>query len=109
MGDWRFWRLIKFKDVAADGIGDNTVIAAVPGKKLRILGYLLVSSLGLSVTLKSSGGKLLSGAMSISTNQSLSYSGGFEAPATETDVGEAFVVNNSILANVRGHVAYIEN
>lgn len=109
MGDWRFWQFIKFKEVEADLLGDNTEIPGVPGKKLRIPGYLLTSSLALAVTFKSSGGRLLSGAMSISASQPLSYSGGFEAPAVETDVGEGFVVNNSILANVRGHVTYIEN
>ncbi len=86
--------------------GDNTVVAAVAGKKIRVLSYVFISS-GTVTAIWQSGATDISGPMSFlaSTGVSAGYNskGHFE-----TNAGEALQINQNSTAILGGHLTYIE-
>jgi hypothetical protein len=98
---------IKFFSMNATADGDNTVIAAVASKKLRVLSIAWtrttsdVANIG---QLKSGGATVLGRA----TGAGLVADGGVGAPVCETASGEAFVVNNPSGIDSYGFGSYIE-
>lgn len=99
---------IKFASVNATTDGDNTVIAAVPTKKLRILGYVLTATGAGTITLKSATAGAIGRIICSANGAGASYPGGVDAPACETVAGEAFVINNPVGVDTMGHLSYIE-
>lgn len=104
------YQQIKSAAIAAAGAGDNTVVAGVTGKKIRVLGYILMASAAVNAKWRSATtdktGLLYPGA-----------NGGASAPVVsdpsemfwfETAVGEALVINLSGAIAVGGHVVYNE-
>lgn len=98
---------IKFVRVNATADGDNTVVAGVASKKLRVLGYVLTVTAAGLVAVKSSTTTILA-ELSCDANGGASYAGGLYAPAFETAAGEALVVNTPVGVDAKGHVTYIE-
>ena len=97
----------KFVKIDVASSGDNTIVSAVEGKKIRVLQYALVCSDAVTVQWKSSGGTALSGAMSFAAN------GGISCPFSpvglfETAIGEGLVLNLSAAVQVSGHLVYVE-
>lgn len=86
---------------------DTTIVAAVTQKKLRVLSISLTSSVITDITFKSGANTLIS-AMSIDKRSSLTENYGPYGYLTETNVGEAFILNSSGGGNVRGLINYIE-
>jgi hypothetical protein len=99
---------VKFASVNATVDGDNTAIAAVTGKKLRILGGVLTSTGAGTVQLKSGGATVLGRFISSSNGAGVSYAGGVDAPLAETAAAEAFVLNNPAGVDTVGMLSYIE-
>lgn len=96
-----------FARINADADGDNTVVAAVTGKRIRVLGYaFLVSAAGM-ITFKSGAATALA-EFTAAANGGASYGGGGDAPAFQTAVGEALVVNNPAAVDTNGHLVYQE-
>ena len=89
--------------------GDNTVVAAVTGKKIRLLGYVLTALADVSVRWESgAGGTALSGAMYIGpgeTNQVLAPSCGSYG-CLETAAGELLNLEMGGATQVDGHAVY---
>lgn len=85
--------------------GDNTVIAAVTGKKIRVLGYVLHTDAAGQITVKDS-----------STTHAIfdmdepmvpiSFAGGIFCPAFETGTGLALIINTQSSQDVSGHITY---
>lgn len=98
--------LVKHIRINATADGDNTVIAAVTGKKLRILAYVFTATTAGVVAFKDSVTTFAS--FSPPANGGASYPGGVHAPAFETGTGEAFVVNTTASQDVVGHITYQE-
>jgi hypothetical protein len=98
----------KFAAINATTNGDNTAVAAVVGKKVRVLSYSLVADAAVGVAFEDgAGGSELSGQMAFAAN------GGISVPFSP--VGHFETTANTILnieldaaANVRGHVTYVE-
>lgn len=87
--------------------GDNTLVAAIPGRKVRVLGYILVGAAAVSVRWKSAT-TALSGAMLATAPLACQQSGSsFDTvPALETNPGEALVLNLSAAVQVSGHLTF---
>lgn len=103
---------MKYAAINAGNAGDNTIIAAVPNKRIRILGYTVIASGIVTMTWKS-GSTSISGPMAMAAN-------GGAAPATtaltpaglvgvlEGGIGEAIIINLGGAVTVGGHLVYIE-
>lgn len=99
---------IKFASVNATADGDNTVVAAVASKKLRVLGERLTSTGAGTIQWKSGGGTVLDRFISTGNGSGWSYPGGVDAPAVETVSGEALLLNNPAGVDTVGRISYIE-
>lgn len=102
--------------ISAASSGDNTIVAGVTGKRIVVLGYVLVGGGTVNATWKSSGGTALSGAMPLSSSTvvtapvvppgagpaAVGYTEGWFA----TLAGEGLVLNLSGAVGVYGHVFY---
>jgi hypothetical protein len=97
----------KFASISASNSGDTILVASVPGKKLRVLKYTVVSAGAVGLKFRSSSGVDLTGAMPLAANSGV---GGAWCPAGlfETVAGDALVLNLSASASVAGHLTYIE-
>jgi hypothetical protein len=100
---------IKFARVNATADGDNTIIAAVAGKKLRVLGYALVATAAGTISVQDSAGSpAILAQFPLAANGGVSYGGGFDAPAFETPVGNGLEINNPAGVDTLGHLTYVE-
>lgn len=101
--------LPKFAKIDAAGAGDNEVVAAVTGKKIRVLALFLVMT-GTAVTIRfesSAGGTALTGQMTPSQG------GGFVLPFNpvgwfETVAGENLNLELGGAQSVDGCLTYVE-
>lgn len=84
--------------------GDNTIIAAVAGKRILVHRLILVVSAATSIIVKR-GATALTGAMSMSANGALSLDTTGE-PWFTTDINENFVINLSAGVQVGGSIYY---
>lgn len=92
--------------VNASTNGANTVIAAVPGKVIRVISYVLVCASAVNVTWESDGGTILGGPMPFAAN------GGAAPPKDDSGMfdtlsGEGLVLFLSSGVQVGGHVKYV--
>jgi hypothetical protein len=87
--------------------GDNVIVAAVTGKKIRITSYLLIPSAAVSLTWKSDSDEI-SGTMDFAALGGAAPTGNAWAPLLETAEGAALKLNLSAAVQVSGHVAYFE-
>ena len=90
--------------------GDNTIVAAFPNRKIRVLNYTVIASGDVSIRWKSAS-TALSGAMAVATNGGAAPAGAAQSPSGqiglfETAIGEALVLNLSAAIQVSGHLAY---
>lgn len=97
----------KFAVIAASSSGDNTLIAAVTGKKIRVVEYMLVAAGTVSVKFRSGATPDLTGAMPMVANSSL-VGGYCPVGMFETVAGLPLTLNLSGAVAVTGHLTYIE-
>lgn len=97
---------IKFALVNATADGDNTILAAVASKKIRVLAYSLSVSLTGTITVKSAATEKAK--LSLTTGTPAPFAGSLYTPAFETGVNEALIVNNPAGVDTFGHITYIE-
>lgn len=96
----------KSATINASTSGDNSIVAAVAGRKIEVLGYTLVASGAVNVKWRSATNDL-TGAMNLATN------GGIAIAATDkaimkANLGEALQINLSGAVGVAGRVTYRE-
>lgn len=98
---------MKWAPINAGALGDNTIIAGVSGKKLRVVNLYLTAGLAVALQLKS-GPNVKVGAMSLlaATPFVMNMSPG--CWVVETEAGEAFVINSSVATGLRGGCNYVE-
>lgn len=89
----------------ATTMGDNTVVVAVPSKKIRVRGIVFTASASVSVAFKSNATTLIE-AMAFSPTGGMAYAPALGGCFLETAAGEALIVNLSTAANVRGSICY---
>lgn len=91
--------------VNASSSGNNTAIAAVPGKRIVLLQGDLMAAGQVTITLQSSGGAVLDGPFTPAAN------GGKIYPESSyghfsTAIGEGLVINLNGAVQVGGHLVY---
>jgi hypothetical protein len=81
----------KFVRVNATADGDNTIIAGVPGKKVRVLGYAITIGGGAGIVTfqDTAASPNIFATFSLPANGGVSYSGNHRCPAFETAQGPA--------------------
>lgn len=100
--------LPKFAVIDAATSGDNTLVSAVTGKKIRVLAVVLVSSGTVTVRFESAaGGTALTGQMQLTAQT------GFSAPFSpvgqfQTVAGELLNLELSAAVSVDGWLVYVE-
>lgn len=98
----------KFAVVQANTNGDNTLIAAVPGKKIRVISGLLMAAGTVTLRFQSAAaGSYLSGSLPLVANA------GFQIPYEpdgnfETDAGQLLNLELNAGVNVGGWLKYVE-
>lgn len=99
---------IKYAVIDHATSGDNTLVAAVTGKKIRVLSYTLVAAAAVTVRFESgASGTALTGQMSLAANGGVSCAfnpGGW----FETAAGQLLNLELSAAQSVDGHLSYIE-
>lgn len=98
----------KFAIIDAASSGDNTLVAAVAGKKIRVLNYVLVSAGAVTARFESgAGGTALTGQMTLAASTEVEASsqqwGHFETAA-----GALLNLELSGAVSVDGHLSYQE-
>ncbi len=96
----------QFSAISVSSSGDNTIVAGVPSKQIRVLGYDLVCAGAVVVTWKSSTAGAISGPKSFAAN------GGESKPESitgllQTAVGEGLVLNLGGNVSVGGELTYV--
>jgi hypothetical protein len=97
----------KFALIAAASNGDNTLVAAVATKKIRVLNYVLISSGTVNAKFRSATAGDISGLLYLIAN--VGAAAGYAITGHfETVAGEALILNLSGAVAVGGHLSYIE-
>ena len=96
----------KFASINISSSGDNSIVAAVTSKKIRVLSYVIVADAAVAAKFRS-GTTDLMGAASLAAN------GGVAAPFNpvgqfETAATTALNLNLASAVGVRGHLTYVE-
>lgn len=96
--------------ISVSSSGDNTIVAAVTGRRIRVQNYTIIAAGSVSVTWKS-GSNAISGAMPLAANGGAApAAGGPNANGPdgvlETNGGEALILNLSGAVGVYGHLRY---
>lgn len=100
--------LPKFATISASSNGDNTLIAAVTGKKIRVLSYVLVSNGTVNAKFQSgASGTDLTGLLYEVANSGVS-AGYNPVGHFETAVSTLLNLNLSAGTAVGGHITYVE-
>ena len=104
---------MKYATITASASGNTVIIAAVPGKKMRILDYLITTNGAVNVTWKSSGGSSISGILYLGANAVATAVGGYQLAGGlfglfETLPDEGLTINLSGSVAVGGHITYSE-
>lgn len=101
-------RAIRYAAVSASASGNNTVVAGVSGKRIRVLSCFLVAAGAVTAKFQSAaGGTDLTGAAALAAN------GGYVLPFNEggwfhTEAGELLNLSLGGAVSVAGSVSYIE-
>jgi type 1 fimbria pilin len=100
-----------FASIDTTTSGDNTIVTAVPGRKIRLINYTAIATGAVAIRWKSGASTNLSGAMSLAANGGAAPSGSGQSPAgfiglLETNSGDALVLNLGAAVQVSGHLTY---
>lgn len=102
-------KTVKWAAISAASSGNNTLVAAVAGKKITVLGYVIVADGAVAAKFTDgAGGTDLTGAMSLAANGGVSARSEMNAPMLQGGTNTALVLNLSAAVGVRGHMTYIE-
>jgi hypothetical protein len=99
---------IKVAPFNVTATGDQALVPAVAGKKIRVLAITLTCSVATAVSFKSAAGTTLIQGMSFAANGGMDVNRMPHGWFCETAVGEALNMNNSVASNVRGSLCYVE-
>lgn len=98
----------RFAAIAASASGDNTIVAAVTGKKIRVLSYDYTAAAAVNVKWKSGASNDKSGLTYLPAAGWGKAKQFNPVGHVETNVGEALVLNLSAAQAVGGELTYIE-
>lgn len=100
---------MKFAKIDKSTAATHEIVAAIAGRRIRLLGYLLVAA-GSQTATWQSGSTTLTGAMSMAVGVPLSHPAAGDSmdilPAMQTEPGEALQLTLSQGVQVSGHIVY---
>lgn len=101
---------VKHVRVNASAAGDNEVIAAVAGKRIRVLAFVLTAGTAAGrISLQDTATTpVIHAQFDMAVNGGVSYPGGIQAPAFETAVGTGLEINNPGTTTTVGFVTFSE-
>ena len=102
---------VKWVAINATLLGDNTLVAAVPRKKVRVLTMVFrseTSSLSQPTIQIKSGNNIKIQETILAANEELFWNAVPHGFVVETNIGEPLILNQSILATSNGWLNYIE-
>ncbi len=87
--------------------GDNSLVAAVSGRRIRLLSYVISNQVGTANSVKFRSAANEKSSLKVLTgNQVIAYNGGVFAPILETNIGEALQINLSAATGIGCDIAY---
>lgn len=100
-----------FAPISESSSGDRTIVAAVAGKRIRVIRYEVVTAADVVLTWKSSTAGAISGPLALG-NSATGAGGGISSPVAscgimQTVAGEGLVLNLSDAVSVGGDLTYI--
>jgi hypothetical protein len=105
---------VLYAPIDTASMGDNTIVAAVTGRRIRVVSYVLVAAGAVTAQWKDSAAATvkLAGAMSLITGvpveaQPMPEGRGAQYGHFETSAGNALVLNLGGNVQVSGHVSYV--
>lgn len=106
---------VKHANISAASDGENSVVAAVAGKRIVVISYVLAvvhatardTATFRSLTTNTDHGTFFSGTDDLDGPAVYSYTGHPKAPAFVCEVGEALGINNAAGVDCAGHVTYM--
>lgn len=98
---------VKFAAIAASASGASPVVAAVAGKRIRVLNYTVIAATAVGVKFQSAANDI-TGVMNAGANGGASANGSPLSPQFETNAGEALNINLSSAVAAGGHLCYQE-
>ena len=96
----------KFVRVNATTDGDNTVIAAVTGKTVVVLGYAINANAAGVVTLQDTANTVVA-SFELTDGGGVTYAGGPACPAFKLPKGLGLEISNAAGVDCLGHLTYI--
>lgn len=97
---------VKFAAITASVVGANTIVSAVTSKKIRVLSFAVSAIVAGSLQWKSNT-TAISGAIPLTLNANMQLASPYGL--FETAAGEALnLVTVGLLANIAGHLSYVE-
>ena len=100
--------VLKSAAISIAGMGDNTVVAAVTGQRVKVMHLSLFTSGAVNVQVKSGAGTNLTGAFTFLANQGWAFDAAGGNKAMMTTAGDALVVNLSAAVTVTGYVQFFQ-
>jgi len=98
---------IRYVEVAATADGQNVVVAAVAGKYVKVIGYVLtVTAAAQNLVVENTGGTNLA-QFTLAANGGVSFAGSYECPAFQTIMGQGLAVVNPTGVDTYGHFVYL--
>jgi len=102
---------MKYAVVNVNASGDNTIISAVAGKRIKVLHYAVGCDQNIDIYWKSNSTRI-TGPIFLAASTSISAGYGASSPAGlvgmfETNTGEALVLNLNGAKTVGGHITYL--
>ena len=98
---------IRYVEVVATADGQNIIVAAVAGKRVKVISYVLtVTAAAQQLVVENTGGTNLA-QFTLGINGGVSYAGSYEAPAFQTNIGEGLAVVNPTGVDTYGHFTYL--
>lgn len=96
----------KYALIDANSSGNTQIVAAVSGKRIRVVAYAVVASGTVNVRFRSGSSTNLTGVMRLVEAGGIAHA--FEGGLFQTDVGEALNINLSANVQVGGYLVYEE-
>lgn len=97
----------QYAAIAASSSGDNTVVAAVSGKKIRVMNYHFTAAAAVTVRFEDgAGGTALTGQMEVAANGNVDSQS--QLGLFETSAGNLLNLELSSAVSVAGHLTYME-
>lgn len=96
---------IQFAAISQSGAGTDILVAAMSGKRIKVVGYVVVMGSAGTVTFKTAS-TAITGSMSFASNGGVSSAGTEHFPVFQTNQGEDLSITTTGAA-AQGHLSYI--